>query len=35
MATGYKVLQTSELLLLSKKSVILSRTGQKNILQVS
>ena len=35
MATGYKVLQTPELLLLSKKSVILSRTGQKNVLKVS
>lgn len=35
MATGYKVLQTAELLLLSKKSVILSRTGQKNVLKVS
>ena len=29
MAPGYKVLQTAELLLLSKKSVILSPTGQK------
>ena len=29
MAPGYKVLQTAELLLLSKKPVILSPTGQK------
>ena len=33
-ASGYKVLQTSELPLLLKKSEVLSCTGQKNVSNV-